>query len=170
MGHIIGSARTPFSPLFPPPPPPPETAALHAAPPAGRYAISNPLRRERHLHLLTGHLPEPLRRVLLDGLRRPPLFAGEQTPLAVQSARRRRLSDGQVARAHLATLCALTLTELEVTRRLVEAPREALPLVTHHALLVAQGAELRRLYLVLVARLREAGAQATVQALLAEVG
>ena len=173
MGSIVESARIPFSPLFPPPPPP-ETAALHAptppSPSADRYAVSNPLRREYGLHLLTCTLPDPLRRVLLAGLRRPPRFTGEHTPLAVQSLHRRRPSDGQLAQAHLATLGGFTLTELEVTRRLLEAPTRSMTRLTRHALLVAQGAELRRLYGALVARLGEAGALATFQALLAEVG
>jgi hypothetical protein len=157
------------------PPPPAGSRHYKSTPPppsphSGRYACSNPLRRERHLRLLTCNQPEPLRRVLLAGLRRPPLFTSEQTPFAIQSLHRHRPSDIQVAQAHLATLCGFTLTELEVTRRLVEAPLASISRLTRNTGLVAQGAELRRLYLALAAQIGEGGALATFQALLAQVG
>jgi hypothetical protein len=58
--------------------------------PSGRYTITNPLRREYGLRLLTATMPAPLRALFLAAWRRPYLFSGQETPLAVQSAYRQR--------------------------------------------------------------------------------
>ncbi|HEY7349807.1 MAG TPA: hypothetical protein VH599_15935 [Ktedonobacterales bacterium] len=131
-------------------------------PPSARFAFSNPLRREYGLRLLTGNMPEPLRGVLIKGLRRPPLFSGQQTPLAVQSAHRRRLSDTGLLKATVNITNWLIVTELGVTRRTVEAPLGSISRVTRNTLLVAQGAQLRRLYLALMEKLGDPGAALTV--------
>lgn len=62
--------------------------------PSGRYITSNPLRREAGLRLLTATLPEALKTLILGAWRRPYPFSGQETPLAVQSAQRRRRSSG----------------------------------------------------------------------------
>ncbi|HEY7348635.1 MAG TPA: hypothetical protein VH599_10005 [Ktedonobacterales bacterium] len=146
---------------FPPPPP---------RPPFGRYRFSNPLRREYGIRLLTLTLPEPLRLVLTRALRRPPLFDGQQTPLAVQSAHCRRLNDAELARASQQTKSTLVLTEVEVTRRTLEAPLGSISRMTRNTLLIAQGVQLRRLYLALVAQLGQAAALAVFQQALEAVG
>ena len=93
--------------------------------PSTRYLSTNPLRREQGIRLLTYNQPEPLRVVLIRALRRPPLFDGQRTELAIQSLYRSRLSDADVANAGLALKGALVRIEVEVTRRTVEAPLEA---------------------------------------------
>jgi hypothetical protein len=65
--------------------------------PSGRYTITNPLRREYGLRLLTATLPEPLRLVILSAWRRPYLFTCQETPLAVQSAHRQRPDEATIA-------------------------------------------------------------------------
>jgi hypothetical protein len=138
--------------------------------PATRYLSTNPLRREQGIRLLTYTLPEPLRVVLMRGLRRPPLFDGQRTELALQTVYRQRLSDEGLASASLMTRSALVLTELEVTRRTIEAPLASISRVTRNALLVAQGAELRRLYFALVAQIGPAAALAVFQRGLDAIG
>ncbi|HEY7349749.1 MAG TPA: hypothetical protein VH599_15645 [Ktedonobacterales bacterium] len=121
--------------------------------PSGRYTRSNPLRREAGLRLLTAALPEPLRRVIVTTWRRPSLFNGEQTPLAVQSGLRQRPGEAQLAQATFQTTCVFILTELEVTRRVLEAPLASISRMTRNTLLVAQGAYLRLLFAALVVQL-----------------
>ncbi len=139
------------------PPPPPRF-------PSGRYTQTNPLRREYGLRLLTGSLPEPLRTRLIRAWRRPASFDGKETLLALQSARRPHPTERQLAQATLQMTRALTLTELEVSRRLVEAPIASISRTTRHTLLEAQGAYLRQLYNALVVHLGSA------EAALAEFG
>ena len=172
MGHIIGSART-TPPLSsspssagsqrykstPPPPPPPG---------AGRYANSNPLRRERGLRILTWNLPDALRRVLVAGLRCPPRQPESLLPIWPAASLRHK-HEVELAHSHPILLGAFTLREVEVTRAILEVPASRLTPETREALLVAQGTELRRLYLALVAQLGEAGALAVFQQVLAEV-
>jgi hypothetical protein len=92
------------------------------------------------------------------------------TPLAVQSAHRQRPGDETLAESKPPTLCWFTLTELEATRRVLEAPLGSLSRMTRSTLLVAQGAYLRRLYYALVAQVGEAAALAEFTRLLASVG
>jgi len=129
--------------------------------PSGRYTLTNPLRREYGLRLLTATLPEPLRALILAAWRRPYLFSGQETPLAVQSAQRQR---PDIAGANAQTICWVTLTELEVTRCALEAPIASISRVTRNTLLVAQGAYLRLLYAALVIQL------GSIEAALAEFG
>ena len=67
-------------------------------------------------------------------------------------------------------LGALSLTELEVSRRVVETPRTSISRDTRNKLLRAQGAYLRSLYAALVARLGEAAALAEFERLVLKVG
>src|SRR5690348_11848289 len=117
--------------------------------PSDRYLTSNPLRREYGLRLLTSTLPAPLRALLLSVWRRPYLFTGQETPLAVQSTQRRRPDEATIATANAQTLSWIALTELEVSRRVLEAPMASISRVTRSTLLVAQGAYLRLLYAAL---------------------
>jgi len=139
-------------------------------PPSARYAISNPLRREAGLRLLTENLPAPLRRLFIPAFRRPPIFTVAETPLAVQGVQRRWPSDAELAQRAVQTLRWRVQTEVEVARRIVEAPRGHPRQATRELLLVAQGAYLRRLYLALVARIGEAAALAEFVRVLASVG
>ncbi|HEY7349851.1 MAG TPA: hypothetical protein VH599_16155, partial [Ktedonobacterales bacterium] len=138
--------------------------------PSGRYLHTNPLRREAGLRLLSGPLPAPLRARLLRAWRRPALFSGEQTPLAVQSALRQRPDPTKLYSTPALTLGFFTLTELEVARRVLEAPLASISRMTRNTLLVAQGAYLRLLYAALVAQVGEAAALAEFERLLAGVG
>jgi hypothetical protein len=135
--------------------------------PSGRYTLSNPLRREYGLRLLTATLPDPLRLLILAAWRRPYRFSGQETPLAVPSTQRQR---PDLTHATVQTLCWVTLTELEVSRRVLEAPIASISRMTRHTLLVAQGAYLRLLYAALVRQMGEAGALAEFGRLLVRVG
>jgi len=64
----------------------------------------------------------------------------------------------------------LIFTELEVTRRTIEAPLASISRVTRNTLLVAQGVELRRLYFALAAQIGQAGALAVFQRVLEAMG
>ena len=135
--------------------------------PSGRYTLTNPLRREYGLRLLTATLPDPLRALILAVWRRPYLFSGQETPLAVQSAQRQR---PDLTHATAQTVCWVTLTELQVSRRVLEAPLASISRVTRNTMLIAQGAYLRLLYAALVGQMGEAGALAEFGRLLARVG
>ncbi len=145
------------------PPPPPRF-------PSGRYTQTNPLRREYGLLLLTGSLPEPLRTRLIRAWRRPARSDSQDTLLTIQRAQRPRPSEAQLARSNARTLCRLALTELEVSRRLVEAPIASISRLTRQSLLMAQGEYLRQLYTALAAHVGETTAQAEFQRLLLSVG
>jgi hypothetical protein len=138
--------------------------------PSSRYLQSNPLRREAGLRLLTDTWPAALRLPLLRAFRRPALLPEEPTPAAVQSVHGQRPEESLLTRAKPQTLCWLILTELEVTRRVLEAPRERISRMTRSSLLVAQGTYLRLLYAALSNRVGEAAAQAEFERLLAKVG
>ncbi len=145
------------------PPPPPRF-------PSGRYTQTNPLRREYGLLLLTGSLPEPLRTRLIRAWRQPAFYAGTDLPLVVQRAQRPRPSELQLADVNLRRLRRFTATELALSRRLVEAPREDIPRETRQNLLLAQGEYLRRLYAALSVRLGAAAALAEFERLMAGAG
>lgn len=121
--------------------------------PSGRYTISNPLRREAGLRLLTGALPEPLRTLIIRAWRRQPLFDGQVPPLAVQDARRQRPDAAALPHMHPHILAWLTLTELEVSRRVLEAPIASISRMTRSTLLTAQGFYLYSLYTALAIQL-----------------
>jgi len=132
--------------------------------PSGRYTITNPLRREYGLRLLTATMPTSLRALFLAAWRRPYLFTGQETPLAVQSTQRQR---PDITKATVQTVCWVTLTELEVSRRVLEAPIASISRMTRNTLLIAQGAYLRLLYAALVRQVGEAAALAEFARLIA---
>ncbi len=131
--------------------------------PSGRYTHTNPLRREAGLRLLTESLPEPLRWAIVRAWRRPAHYDGNE---AIQSVHRQRPDDAHLARATPRGLALLTLTEMEVSRRIVEAPQASILPVTRNTLLLDQGAYLRRLYVALAWQIGEASALAEFQRLL----
>ncbi len=147
------------------------TGLPHSSPfPSGRYTLSNPLRREAGLRLLTGAMPEPLRLRFLRAWRRPLLFDGKETPLAVQSAHRQRPDAAALPKTRPRTLLLVALTELEITRRVLEAPRASISRMTRSTQLVGQGAYLRSLYAALALQIGEAAALAEFERLLLDVG
>ena len=133
---------------------------------SGRYVHTNPLRREFGLRLLSEPLPEPLRTSLIRAWRRPARFDGNQ---AIQSLHRQRPDAAAFPLLNARLLGVLTLTEMEVSRRVVETPRQQISRETRNKLLAVQGAYLRGLYAALVARLGEAAALAEFERLLLQV-
>jgi hypothetical protein len=138
--------------------------------PSGRYTRTNPLRREGGLRLLTGSLPDPLHWSLIHAWRHPSLFDGQHTPTALQHPQRQRLDDAALAQTRPRALAWFTLTELEIARRLVEAPQASILPATRNSMLSAQGAYLLRLYVALARQIGEAAALAEFLRLLASVG
>jgi hypothetical protein len=134
--------------------------------PSNRYTRTNPLRREFGLRLLTESLPEPLRTDLIRAWRRPAHFDGNE---AIQSLHRQRPDEASLPGAHPRLLCIITLTELEVSRRVVEAPLASISRATRNKLLAAQGAYLSALYAALVLHLGAEAALAEFQRLLLSV-
>ena len=88
---------------------------------------------------------------------------------AIQSLHRQRPPEDALALFPPSLLGALSLTELEVSRRVVETPRASISRDTRNKLLRAQGTYLRSLYLAFVAQLGEAAALAEFQRLLLKV-
>jgi hypothetical protein len=123
--------------------------------PSGRYTRTNPLRREAGLRLLTESLPEPLRWGIIRAWRRPASFDGNE---AIQNLHRQRPAEDSLPMLRPQMLGLFTLTELEVSRRVVEAPLASISRVTRDSLLRAQGMYLRSLYLAFVAQLGSAEA------------
>ncbi|HLW03930.1 MAG TPA: hypothetical protein VKT82_35105 [Ktedonobacterales bacterium] len=136
-------------------------------PPSGRYLHTNPLRREAGLRLLTASLPEPLRWSIIRAWRRPAHFDGNP---AIQNAHRQRPNEASLLNLHAHLLGFFTLTELEVSRRVVEAPLASISRATRDSLLRAQGTYLRSLYLALAWQIGEAAALAEFERLIASVG
>ena len=64
----------------------------------------------------------------------------------------------------------IALTELEVSRRVVETPRTSISRETRNKLLTSQGVYLRQVYAALARQLGEAAAQAEFERLLLRVG
>ncbi len=112
--------------------------------PSGRYTRTNPLRREAGLRLLSEPLPEPLRWAIRRFWRQPSYFEIGMT--ALPSLHRQRPGAAQIRSASVHRLALLILTELEVSRRVVEAPQVSLKPEERYRLLSEQGAYLRRLY------------------------
>jgi hypothetical protein len=138
--------------------------------PSGRYLNTNPLRREGGLRLITAPLPESLRRLFLSAWRRPSLFDGKITPLAILSTQRHHPGEAMLATKSANALGVIALAELEVTRRVLEAPIASVSRVTRNSLLIAQGAYLRCLYAALAVQLGEADALAEFHRLILKVG
>jgi hypothetical protein len=135
--------------------------------PSGRYTHTNPLRREQGLLLLTTSLPEPLRRAIITAWRHPiRRFDGKE---AIQSIHRQRPSDAQLARYTPRAIGWMMLAELEVSRRILEAPLANVPRETRHTLLVGQGVYQRRLYDALAAHIGETAALAEFLRLFARI-
>ncbi len=134
--------------------------------PSGRYLKTDPLRREFGLRLLSDPLPEPLRTSLIRAWRRPVRYDGKQ---AIQSVHRQRPPEASLLELPPALLGVLSLTELEVSRRVVETPRTSISRDTRNKLLAAQGIYLRRLYAAFVFQLGEAAALSEFQRLVLSV-
>ncbi|HEU5370373.1 MAG TPA: hypothetical protein VFU69_18010 [Ktedonobacterales bacterium] len=134
--------------------------------PSGRYVHTNPLRREAGLRLLTESLPKPLRWAIIRAWRRPPRPVH---PLAVPeppSLHRQRPSEASLPSKHPEVLSLISLVELEMGRRLVEASLASISRVTRNRLLSAQGVYLGCLYAALAAQVGAAAALAEFQRLL----
>ena len=134
--------------------------------PSGRYTRTDPLRREFGLRLLAEPLPDPLRTTLIRAWRRPAHFDGKQ---AIQSLHRQRPDEASFPLMNVSLLGAISLTELEVSRRIVETPRTSISRETRSKLLRAQSAYLLSLYTALAAKLGEAAAQAAFEGLALKV-
>ncbi|HLV98510.1 MAG TPA: hypothetical protein VKT82_07500 [Ktedonobacterales bacterium] len=131
--------------------------------PSGRYTRTNPLRREFGLRLLAEPLPEPLRTNLVRAWRRPPRFDGNE---AIQSLHRQRPEQARLFGMPPRALSLLTLTELEVARRVVEAPLVSISRETRNKLLAAQGVYFQYLYVALARQVGEAAALSEFERLL----
>ncbi len=123
--------------------------------PSGRYTRTNPLRREFGLRLLSEPLPEPLRTSLIRAWRRPAHYDGKE---AIQNLHRQRPAEASLPTMHARVLGWLTLTELEVSRRVVEAPAISISRETRNRLLISQGQYLQALYAALSVQLGSAEA------------
>jgi hypothetical protein len=128
--------------------------------PSGRYTRTNPLRREFGLRLLTESLPEPLRACIIPAWRRPARFDGNE---AIPSLHRQRPDLAQLFGQPPRLLGLLAFTELEVSRRVVEAPLASISRDTRNKLLAAQGLYLQQVYLALARQVGEAAALASFQ-------
>ncbi|HLW02332.1 MAG TPA: hypothetical protein VKT82_26990 [Ktedonobacterales bacterium] len=128
--------------------------------PSGRYTRTNPLRREFGLRLLTEALPEPLRAYIIPAWRRPPRFDGNE---AIQSLHRQRPEQARLFGLPPRVLGLLALTELEASRRVVEAPLSSISRETRNKLLAAQGLYLQHLYVALARQVGEAAALVSFQ-------
>lgn len=128
--------------------------------PSGRYTHTNPLRREYGLRLLTAPLPEPLRTGLVRAWRRAASFEGKET---IQAAYRQRPDDAQLFGIHPHTLGVMALTELKVSRSVVEAPIASISRETRNRLLASQGAFLQRIYNALARQVGTARALSVFQ-------
>ena len=104
--------------------------------PSGRYTRTDPLRREFGLKLLSEPLPEPLRTSLIRAWRRPVRYDGKQ---AIQSLHRQRPDEAALPLLPPSLLGVLSLTELEVSRRVVETPRTSISRDTRNKLLKRAG-------------------------------
>jgi len=136
--------------------------------PSGRYTPTNPLRREVGLRLLTETLPEPLRWAIIRAWRRPPPLAG--TPGAeLPRLPRQRPSEASVPYKHPEVLRMMARIELEMGRRVVEAPLASITPVARNRLLGAQGAYLGCLYAALAAQVGEPAAQREFQRLILQI-
>jgi hypothetical protein len=127
----------------------------HPSYPSGRYTRTNPLRREFGLRLLTESLPDPLRTNLIRAWRRPAHFDGKE---AIQNLYRQRPAEASLSIINPRLLGFITLAELEVSRRIVEAPAISISRETHNRLLASQGQYLQALYAALSVQLGSAEA------------
>jgi hypothetical protein len=137
--------------------------------PSGRYAHTNPLRREAGLRLLTERLPEALRWAIIHAWRRPNRWVSPLAAAEVPSAHRQRPSEASLPAQTPSTLSLIALVELDVSRKVVEAPLASMSPVARHRLLSAQGAYLCGVYAALAAQVGEVAALAEFQRLILNV-
>ena len=137
--------------------------------PSGRYAHTNPLRREAGLRLLTESLPEALRWAIIRAWRRPNRFVSAVASSEVPSAHRQRPSEASLPAKTPYTLGLIALVELDVSQKVVEAPLASMPPVARNRLLSAQGAYLGGVYAALAAQVGESAALAEFERLLPSV-
>ncbi|HEY7355515.1 MAG TPA: hypothetical protein VH590_03580 [Ktedonobacterales bacterium] len=133
--------------------------------PSGRYTYTNPLRREAGVRLLAEALPDPLRWAIIRAWRQPSRYVGPLAP-ELPGAHRQRPAEASLPGKPPYLLGLIALIELEMARRLVEAPQTSIKRVERNDLLVAQGAYLRVVYLSLARQVGEAAALAEFQRLL----
>jgi hypothetical protein len=136
--------------------------------PSGRYNSTNPLRRYAGLRLLTEPLPERLRWTIRRAWRQPSHFEVGMT--ALPRLHRQRPAEAYFMLATPYTLSLLVVTELEVSRRVVEAPQVSLKPEERNNLLFAQGLYLLRLYEALAAQIGEHAALAVFEQAIEAVG
>ena len=151
MALLVGAFKVPRYPLLP----------------SGRYERTNPLRREAGVRLLAEALPQPLRWALIRAWRQPSRFEVGMT--ALPSLFRQRPGEALLAQARPSMIAFITLTELEVSRRVVEAPQVSLKPEERNRLLAEQGEYLRRLYAALARQVGEAAALDEFERLLLSV-
>ena len=137
--------------------------------PSGRYTTTNPLRCEGGLRLLTEHLPDSLRWAILRAWRRPSLRSSLLPAREVPSAHRQRPAEASLPGTPPRLLAFIALVELDVARRLVEAPLASILPTTRHTLLSAQSRYLQQVSVALARQIGEAATLAEFQRLLAQV-
>ena len=138
--------------------------------PSDRYTRTNPLRREGGLRLLTGNLPEPLRWAIIAAWRRPNPFPNAAYAPELPSPRRQRPHPSSLFGKPPRILGYLALIELELARRLVEAPQASMAPALRNTMLFEAGLYLGQVYLALAEQIGEPAALAEFKRLLPEVG
>lgn len=138
--------------------------------PSGRYTRTNPLRREHGLRVLSEYLPEALRWVLIRAWRRPGAYSHPAYTPELPSPHRQRPDAASLWGIPPHILVYKTLTELEMARRLVEAPQASIQPVLRNTMLSSQSVYLRRLYDALAEQVGEDAALAEFAGLLLAVG
>jgi hypothetical protein len=134
--------------------------------PSDRYTKTNPLRREFGLRKLAAPLPEPLASTLIQTWRHRPRYDGNE---AIPSLHRPRHSQAELFDMAPARVGIFALIELEVARRVVEAPLASISRETRNTLLAAQGVYLQDLYAALERQVGERAALAEFQRLVRRV-
>ncbi len=133
----------------------------HRSPfPSGRYTRTNPLLREFALGRLTELLPGAVRSAIITTFRQRIRYDGNE---AIQNLHRQRPGRGQLFATPPRLLWLYVRTELEVSRRVVEAPLARLSRETRNALLDAQATYLHDIYEALAWQLGDDTAQALFQ-------
>ena len=123
--------------------------------PSGRYTRTNPLRREFGLRLLTESLLSRCAPASsAPGVGLPTSMAKKPSRTCTASAPPKPAYPSVNPRL----LGLITLAELEVSRRVVEAPLASISRVTRNKLLASQGAYLNALYAALAIQLGSAEA------------
>ncbi len=113
--------------------------------PSGRYTHTNPLRREFGLQTLTKTLPKPISAALFHAWRHPTHRDSNRTIQSV-GAYHQRPNEDSLLTMPPRMLDWLTLIELGVSRRILEAPIASISRETRNRLLTSQGIYLNALY------------------------